>query len=240
MGGLGRYLEEEGLRTTQISLIREHTAKINPPRALHVPFELGRPLGVPNDAEFQRQILLSALNLLEAPEGPLLEEFPFDAPATDEESGPLACPISFEPAELSEASELTRAFQKEIAGLATWYSLAKEQRGRTMADSSGLAIDRITGFLSDLSEGRMPENPIPGSDLPILLKAASEDLKAYYFEALTAQPGCARTSKELNDWFWSETAAGKVFREIKTKCGQSEDKVFALMADFCLVPRVQG
>ncbi len=55
--------------TTQISLIREHTEKIKPPRALWVPFELGRPLGVPNDAAFQNRVITAALDLFEAPSG---------------------------------------------------------------------------------------------------------------------------------------------------------------------------
>jgi len=35
-----------------VSLIREQTAAIRPPRALWVPFMLGRPFGVPNDPAF--------------------------------------------------------------------------------------------------------------------------------------------------------------------------------------------
>ena len=50
VGALGHYLERGGVPTTQISLIREHTERIRPPRALWVPFELGRPFGVPHDA----------------------------------------------------------------------------------------------------------------------------------------------------------------------------------------------
>ena len=57
MGGLGHYLEREGLATAQISLIRVHTEKIRPPRALWVPFELGRPLGTPDEPDFQTRVL---------------------------------------------------------------------------------------------------------------------------------------------------------------------------------------
>ena len=76
MGALAHYLEAEGVPTTQVSLIREHTETIHPPRALWVPFELGRPLGAPEDPGLQRRVLLAALNLLEAPEGPVLLDFP--------------------------------------------------------------------------------------------------------------------------------------------------------------------
>ena len=74
MGALGHYLEAEGLATTQISLIREHTASIRPPRALWVPFMLGRPLGDPGEAEGQRSVLNAVLSLLERAEGPVLED----------------------------------------------------------------------------------------------------------------------------------------------------------------------
>ena len=79
MGGLGHYFEEQEIATTQISLIREHTETIKPPRALWVPFELGRPFGVPNDSEFQRSVLEHALDLLERSSGAVLEDFPEEA-----------------------------------------------------------------------------------------------------------------------------------------------------------------
>ncbi len=64
VGGLAHFFEEEGVPTTQISLVRLHTERINPPRALWVPFELGRPLGIPDDPTFQKRVLLAALKLL--------------------------------------------------------------------------------------------------------------------------------------------------------------------------------
>ena len=83
VGGLAHYVEGQGVATTQISLIRPHTEVIKPPRALWVPFDLGRPLGVPNDAGFQKRVLLSALNLFEETSGPVLVDFPEEAPVTN-------------------------------------------------------------------------------------------------------------------------------------------------------------
>ena len=70
---------------------------MNPPRALWVPFMLGRPLGVPNDAAFQSKVALSALQLLERDSGPVLEDFPDDAPYADLGAVEEAqnCPVSF-------------------------------------------------------------------------------------------------------------------------------------------------
>ena len=56
MGALGHFLERQGIPTTGISLVREHTEVARPPRALWVTFELGRPLGIPDDAGFQRRV----------------------------------------------------------------------------------------------------------------------------------------------------------------------------------------
>ena len=69
--------------TTQISLIREHTEKIKPPRALWVPFELGRPIGVPDDTAFQTRVVAAALELFDAPSGPVLMDYPEDAPPVE-------------------------------------------------------------------------------------------------------------------------------------------------------------
>ena len=49
MSGLAKFLEDEGLATTLIALVREQAADVAPPRALWVPFELGRPFGAPDD-----------------------------------------------------------------------------------------------------------------------------------------------------------------------------------------------
>ena len=122
MGALAHFFEEEGLATTQISLVREHTEAIKPPRALWVPFILGRPLGTPGDTAFQRNVLLATLRLLELPAGPVLQDYPHDAPhaadpaALDTEG--FACPVNF--AGTRSDGDLAAALQREIAELAPW------------------------------------------------------------------------------------------------------------------------
>ena len=65
MSGLAHYIEAEGIPTTSISLVRKHSEEMKPPRALAVPFELGRPFGAPNEPDFQRRVLRAVLDLLE-------------------------------------------------------------------------------------------------------------------------------------------------------------------------------
>ena len=223
MGALGHYLEEEGVATTQISLVREHTEAMKPPRALWVPFMLGRPFGVPNDAAFQRRVLLAALRLLEAPGGPVLEDYLEEAPhpAGDEAEG-FACPVSF--SRPPDEGGLVGALQNEIAELAPWYDLARKDRGRTTATLSGLtpevAAQFITNFIADPS--------IPGYRdglTPVLaLRLVCQDLKAFYLEAVAAQPG-ARAAFEAQKWLWHDTAAGKVFFKLRDACLGSEDEM---------------
>jgi hypothetical protein len=53
VSALAHFSEEEGIPAVAIALIRPQAEKTRPPRALCVPFELGRPLGPPNDRRFR-------------------------------------------------------------------------------------------------------------------------------------------------------------------------------------------
>ncbi|MBI2849448.1 MAG: hypothetical protein HYX80_00210 [Chloroflexi bacterium] len=240
VGALSRFFEEEGVPTTGISLVRLHTEKIKPPRALWVPFELGRPLGMPDDPAFQKRVMVAALKLLEAPAGPLIEDFPEDVPASTEEVITLACPVNFAQATVAseDAEQLHESLKSEIACLRAWYDIAVERRGRTTVGSSGLDVAAIGDLIySFLQTGKLesPRNDIPPTNL---LKLASDDFKAYYFEAITAQPGQEYASSQaLTDWFWDETVAGKVMMAIKNKYENSEDRALRGAARGFLVPR---
>jgi len=75
VGLIQRAIEYAGITTVSLSLLREITEKIRPPRALFVPFPLGYPLGRPHDAELQMRIMRAAFALLERNDVPVLEEF---------------------------------------------------------------------------------------------------------------------------------------------------------------------
>ena len=68
-------IEREGIATVSISLLREVTAQIKPPRALFVPFPMGFPLGEPNNAELQHQVIAAALRLMGRNDVPVLESY---------------------------------------------------------------------------------------------------------------------------------------------------------------------
>lgn len=236
MGGLGHYLEDEGLPTVQISLIREHTEAIRPPRALWVPFALGRPLGVPGNADFQKRVLRAALALLEAPSGPLLVDYEQEAPGDGELEG-WVCPVNFGASETPDSS-LGAALRRDLRQLRPWYDLALERLGRTTVGASGLTIDQISEFLLALAEGDAPANPLPAASLGQATRLAADDLKAYCYEAASAQPGQAPI-EALDDWFWTQTAAARLMVALRERCRESDDPSLTEIADN-LVPEEQA
>ncbi len=68
-------IEMRGIPTVSISLLKEVTSILRPPRALFVPFPMGYPLGAPNDPEIQLSVIRQALASLAKEETPLLAEF---------------------------------------------------------------------------------------------------------------------------------------------------------------------
>ena len=60
-----RAVEGRGIPTVSVSVARDVTARINPPRAVYVPFMMGHHFGVPGHVALQRRILLEMLDHLE-------------------------------------------------------------------------------------------------------------------------------------------------------------------------------
>lgn len=238
MGGLAHYLEQEGVATTQISLIRLHTETIQPPRALWVPFDLGRPLGVPNDAAFQKRVLVSALELFEESSGPVLQDFPEDAPVTGKADAVWACPVNLarRKIDLDDADALRAAFKKESVELRAWYDLALEKNRRTTMGVSGLDINQVVEFIGAFIDD-VPANPRQDISLAYTLNFAVDDLKAFYYEAVATQPGSSSpNAADLDDWFWGQTVAAKVLLAVKNRCLQKDDKMMQLLGKLLLVP----
>ena len=75
VGLLAAAIERENITTTSVTLLREITSVIRPPRALFVPYKMGFPLGEPNNAPLQQQVIAASLALLERTDVPVLENF---------------------------------------------------------------------------------------------------------------------------------------------------------------------
>ena len=219
MGALGHFLERQGIPTTGISLVREHTEVVRPPRALWVTFELGRPLGVPDNAAFQRRVAKAALDLLARTDGPLIADYPehIDAPA---DFTGWACPISLAPASVESLSS-------EIDRLATWYDRAVEVQGRTTVGVSGIDMAAAGALVTGALEGALPPAQA--------LKEALDDLRAYYLEAASAfpDPGTAATRKK---WFWEETRLARAMLALQPKLAASEDQQHKILGNLTMIP----
>jgi hypothetical protein len=235
VSALGHYLEEEGLATVAISLIRPQTENTKPPRALWVPFELGRPFGPPRDPAFQRQVVLAALRLLQRRDGPvLLADYPHDDPRSkpDPDWQP-----PFVTAGNSEALTEALAFRLEgdVPLLRDPHRRWIEQHRRTTVGVSGLAIADAARYVALWLRGDSPESPRDGFSAPLLLRFAIDDLKAYALEAAAA---CSAkpSSRQLGDWLWTATGVGAAIHALRAKLLNSEDQRLKLIAANFLVP----
>lgn len=65
VGLIASVIEKAGIPTVSLSLLREVSEKVRPPRTLFAPFPIGYPLGAPNQPKLQDSIIRGALDLLE-------------------------------------------------------------------------------------------------------------------------------------------------------------------------------
>ncbi len=60
-----RVVEKRGIPTVSVSVARDVTLHIKPPRAVFLPFMMGHLFGVPFHKSLQREIILTALSRIE-------------------------------------------------------------------------------------------------------------------------------------------------------------------------------
>ena len=65
MGLIQRAIEAAGIPTVGITLQKEVTRRVKPPRALHLRYPFGHPMGEAFAVRQQRAILVAALRILE-------------------------------------------------------------------------------------------------------------------------------------------------------------------------------
>lgn len=179
--------------------MKEVAEKMSLPRGLYCEFPLGRPIGKPSDAPFQRDVLERGLALLDA-SGPVLETYP---EVIETEEAPMVCamPPRFDPN--------TPPAVDEAQGLRAAYDRAVATRGVT---GVGRAIDpdTIPAALDVLHQwaggASWKEVPLPGKNTV----AVTHDIRAYYEEAATELvTGPAPGGRAAESWFFETTEAGK-------------------------------
>ena len=219
MSVIARVLEEAGLATVSIALVKEHAAKVKPSRALFVPFPYGYPLGKPDDPQFQHRVIAAALELLHYPQGPVLVDFP-------EESGSTELPQASQVA--TSADPIGSDPANEVTALRPFYERWVESRqGRTSVGLSGIPQRRFRGvvrFLQSYAQGEetdLEQRP-PEVSLPQYVRYCVDDLKAFYYEARMMQRPQS-SEAEIHTWFWGETAAGQLVATIATRMKEAGD-----------------
>lgn len=192
------------------------------PRALWVPFALGRPLGSADDPGFQKQVLRASLGMLATATEPTIEDYPIEAPE-EAEPGQWVCPVNFAvPADQS----LTDRLLAEVTRLAPWSAETRATRGRTLFGVTGAQpdqIDAVARALGHIAEtGDLAALPPPSGDhvdwkfdMPLLVRHLADDLRTFYHEAVAAQPGPGAPNHDaLNEWIFSGTALGDALQII--------------------------
>lgn len=235
MSVLAHYFESEGFATVLVGFVREHLEGVKPPRALWLDFPMGRPLGKPNDPDYQKKIIRAAFELLDKPSGPVLEDFPEVIPVKDGRMGYALPPeLVLTTDDVGDVDALLAEVQAEIDELRPAYEAAVAARGRTTVGASELAVSNLAPHIAAFVKGGRPGSPRKGLSPIPALKLVIEDLAAYYTEARTHRDGIDDI-EELGKWFWEESKAGQLILWLEAVALESEDRVLRQIVDMSLV-----
>ena len=190
-------------------------------------------------------MLLAALELFKAPDGPVLADFSDegaeDTGNEDRESTVWACPISFpaQTEDMSDAERLIDALNQKIAELRNWDEVGIQKTGRAaLVDFVRDVAAQLLGayVLNETAATAKASVPFAAA-----LRIAAQDLKTFYFESVVARPGAIeRDSKTFNYWFCSETSAGRVLMAVKERYKDDPDPSLWMTGTRLLVPLDQG
>ena len=213
-----------------------------PPRALWVPFPLGRPLGAVNDPDFQKNVLRRALGLLDTAVEPTIEDYGIETP-DDGLSENWACPVNLSSARSDSLSERLLA---EVAMLRPWAIETRHQRGRTLFGVTGAGedqVDDVARALATIAEsGDVISEPLVDGiswtfEMPLLLRHMADDLRTFYHEAVAAQPGeSAPNHDALNQWIFSETVLGETLLLVADGLTRASNVPMAQLVRGLLIP----
>lgn len=228
-------LESRGVPCVAIGAVRVQMEKTQPPRGLFVPFQLGRPLGEPEDAGFQRHVLLQALGLLERTDGPvILEDFPDDPPGWQDVPS-WAPPLPPSGATTPDNPEAWRdGFAAELSRLRPAWERARLRFERSTVGLSHLPPSEWAALAALFINGDAPH--VAWHATPALaLRFLSDDIKAFYSEAGQAD-GPAPASRQLDAWFWRGTLAGRLLIALRSVAMASENNAVKTVGGRFLVP----
>ncbi len=197
---LAHVFEAAGIATVALGSIQKHIEGVAPPRGLWCNFPLGRPLGKPNDAEFQHRVLAHAFGLLRS-DKPVVEHFAEEI--LDDTSDTVACTLPPRhdpdlPAAVDEARSLRQAYDRAVA-----------KHGNHMGAGRVVSADDIPAavqaFLNVAEGTSWKEANIPGIPARV-----AQDIRGYYETAVLELADTAPSAWAGTRWFFEQTEAGKV------------------------------
>lgn len=216
MGTLASVLEHAGFATVALSSIRGQIETTSPPRALHCEFPLGRPLGKPNDADFQREVLIAAFSLLEEPDGPVLVDYPISI--EDDADAPLSCPIP--PSDTSDRNPTAA----EALGLLPAWRRTQETYGRSTVGKVITAeqVPDMLDLFTRITDGESWEDiGFPGDPTKI-----AADIKNFYEEAAISLSNLPPSARSAESWFVTETLGGQTIQTARIKMKEAGVKFY--------------
>ena len=211
MGTLASVLEQSGFATVALSCIREQIEKTSPPRALHCEFPLGRPLGKPNDVDFQREVMERAFALLDESAGPVLVDHPIEI--EDDADSPLSCVIP--PADTSDRNPAAA----EALGLLPAWNRTNKKYGRSTVGKAVRPeqIPDMLDLFTRIADGEdWKEVGLPGDPTKI-----AADIRNFYEEAGISLSDSSPAARSAESWFVNETLAGQVIQRSRVKMKES-------------------
>jgi hypothetical protein len=213
---LAHVFEAAGLATLTLGSIRKQIESTAPPRGLFCDFPLGRPLGKPNDPDFQHRVLTHAFSLLQSTE-PVLEEFP--EAIKEDTNEMLACPLP-----PRSNAELHPALD-EIRGLRSAYNRAITQYGDRVGTGRTVSVEDIEEELSAfirVAEG----TPWGEAGLPGFPSRVAQDIRAFYEMAALGLSDHVPSAWSGARWFYNSTEGGKVILAARTALKEAGEQEF--------------
>ena len=205
MSELARIFESKGLTTTGIVLLKEHAAKVKPPRMLAVPFNFGNTLGEANNPALQHEILNSTFEFLKSSKGPVLKDF-----TTEPVSDPI---VQGSQVKNSSTKNGINPRDEIISATKNYEQWLRTNNGRSAVGLSGVHYSNfpeLVDFIIGFTEGEVRPASV---SLARFIRYCVDDLKAFSFESKMATKGFLSIN-ELHEWFWTKTAIANLFMDL--------------------------
>jgi len=207
-----------------IGLVKLHLEKTAPPRALWVPFELGRPIGPPANPEFQREVLEQALRLVETAKSTTIQDFAKDDPRSKANPAWTAPSLKNHSTIADECAELKSSYQRQCV-----------DKSRTSVGVAKTPVTELAALFDEAYTQSSLQKIRDDISARLMFRLAIDDLKAYYIEAALADQN-SPSSQQLHDWLWQDTLLGQQMRELRHRFMNSGDVKLTDLGTKFIVP----